>query len=200
MTKLPYGSLAGPVAPKFPTKTWNKIIIVGEAPGATEVINDLPFAGPSGEMLSKLMQLAGLDREATLITNVFPYQPTWTVNTNGQKKNNDIEAFFTNDMALCDTTLAKYRGKWIHKDHKPFVDQLHTLIHNNQPTKLIALGATALWALTGNDQMSSVRGHIVPYIQDPQLPVIATWHTAYPLYQKEQSVEDTIARDLSQAT
>lgn len=52
-----------------------EILIVGEAPGAQENGACRPFVGPSGIMLSRLMELAGLERGQTFITNVVKYRP-----------------------------------------------------------------------------------------------------------------------------
>lgn len=53
--------------------------VVGEAPGAQENLHGRPFCGPSGRVLTQLMDLAGLhikDEQAnTWITNVVKYRP-----------------------------------------------------------------------------------------------------------------------------
>lgn len=52
-----------------------RAFIVGEAPGAREALQRKPFVGPSGEVLSQLMALAGLSEEDCWITNVVKYRP-----------------------------------------------------------------------------------------------------------------------------
>lgn len=50
-------------------------LLVGEAPGATENLRQVPFCGPSGKLLRQLMSLAGLSEENSYITNVVKYRP-----------------------------------------------------------------------------------------------------------------------------
>ena len=54
----------------------NKIIlIIGEAPGGTEVELKQPFCGPSGKNLLYLIEQSGLKRESDfIITNAFPFR------------------------------------------------------------------------------------------------------------------------------
>lgn len=50
-------------------------MVIGEAPGAVENTKVLPFCGPSGRMLTQLLDLAGLSRETVFITNTVKYRP-----------------------------------------------------------------------------------------------------------------------------
>jgi len=51
------------------------LAIVGEAPGAQEVVNKKPFVGPSGQLLDGLLKKAGIDRKAVTVTNVLKCNP-----------------------------------------------------------------------------------------------------------------------------
>lgn len=51
------------------------VMIVGEAPGATENLREVPFCGPSGKLLVHWMGLAGLGEGNSFITNVLKYRP-----------------------------------------------------------------------------------------------------------------------------
>lgn len=51
------------------------IMWVGEAPGAEEDKQGLPFVGPSGQLLNKMMAAIGLTRENAYITNVVFWRP-----------------------------------------------------------------------------------------------------------------------------
>lgn len=56
-------------------KSSHPIVIIGEAPGANEVLQRTPFVGMAGKNLSKLIAGAGLSRESDfLITNAFPFR------------------------------------------------------------------------------------------------------------------------------
>src|ERR1044072_2732154 len=51
------------------------IMIVGEAPGASEDEQGRPFVGRSGKLLDELLAAAGLEREQVYITNVVKARP-----------------------------------------------------------------------------------------------------------------------------
>jgi DNA polymerase len=51
------------------------VMIVGEAPGASEDEQGRPFVGRSGRLLDELLAAAGLDRERVFITNVLKARP-----------------------------------------------------------------------------------------------------------------------------
>ena len=83
--KLPFADYAYPKSPKG----WNKIVLVGEAPGAEEARLGRPFVGRSGQLLDKILERAGIDREQCLIANVFRFQPPA----------NKVDHFFTSRRA-----------------------------------------------------------------------------------------------------
>ena len=50
-------------------------VLVGEAPGAQEVVQLKPFVGPAGQMLDQLLAEIGLPRWFFWVTNVVAYRP-----------------------------------------------------------------------------------------------------------------------------
>ena len=52
-----------------------EIVLVAEAPGATENMTGRPFCGAAGKVLDQLLQAAGLGREAVYITNILKCRP-----------------------------------------------------------------------------------------------------------------------------
>jgi uracil-DNA glycosylase len=52
-----------------------EIMIVGEAPGASEDKQGRPFVGRAGKLLDELLAEAGLEREQVYITNVVKARP-----------------------------------------------------------------------------------------------------------------------------
>ncbi len=50
-----------------------KIVILGESPGFEEIKERKPFVGPSGKLLNQLLTEAGINREASWVTNVCKY-------------------------------------------------------------------------------------------------------------------------------
>ncbi len=51
------------------------LMLVGEGPGAEEDRAGLPFVGPSGQLLDRMLASIGLDRTKCLITNLIPWRP-----------------------------------------------------------------------------------------------------------------------------
>lgn len=51
------------------------ILLLGEAPGAEEDRQGIPFVGQSGQLLDKILGAVGLDRTKVYITNILPWRP-----------------------------------------------------------------------------------------------------------------------------
>jgi uracil-DNA glycosylase len=51
------------------------VVLVGEAPGASEDRSGRPFVGSAGKLLDRLLEAAGLRREEVFITNVVKARP-----------------------------------------------------------------------------------------------------------------------------
>lgn len=51
------------------------VLLLGEAPGAEEDKQGLPFVGQSGQLLDKILSAVGLDRTMVYITNILPWRP-----------------------------------------------------------------------------------------------------------------------------
>jgi len=52
-----------------------RIMVIGEAPGAQEDEQGLPFVGPSGKLLDRMLAEIQVDREEVYITNVVKCRP-----------------------------------------------------------------------------------------------------------------------------
>lgn len=52
-----------------------RVMLVGEAPGAEEDRQGLPFVGASGQLLDRMLATIGLDRSSVYITNVLFWRP-----------------------------------------------------------------------------------------------------------------------------
>ncbi len=52
-----------------------KIMFVGEAPGAEEDRQGVPFVGPAGKLLDRMLSSIGLSRTEVYITNILPWRP-----------------------------------------------------------------------------------------------------------------------------
>ena len=51
------------------------VMVIGEAPGADEDREGLPFVGLSGKLLNKMLHSIGLARSQVYITNIIPWRP-----------------------------------------------------------------------------------------------------------------------------
>ena len=65
------------------------IIFIGEAPGAEEDRKGVPFVGPSGQLLDRMLASIGLDRTAAYISNTVFWRPPGNRNPT------------TGEMAVC---------------------------------------------------------------------------------------------------
>ncbi len=53
----------------------SKVMLIGEAPGASEDEQGIPFCGPSGKLLNNILLAIGLKREDVYITNTVFWRP-----------------------------------------------------------------------------------------------------------------------------
>ena len=52
-----------------------RVVFIGEAPGAEEDLRGLPFVGPSGRLLDRMLASIGLDRTKVFISNTVFWRP-----------------------------------------------------------------------------------------------------------------------------
>ena len=126
-----------------------KIMIVGEAPGYDEVRRNEPFVGASGHELNQMLHEAGIARSQCFVTNVCREQPP----------GNDISAWFSDNKAPPKIgNWAGHPNGWCHPFVLEGVKLLWKEVELVKPSVILALGNTALWALTGNRGITSWRG------------------------------------------
>lgn len=130
-----------------------KIVIVGEAPGATEQRTGVPFSGASGELLDRMLSRVGISRQACFVTNICHVQPP----------GNDFQKFLKPKP-----TLDLIQG----------LVRLRDDLNEIKPNLVIALGAVPLQFLTGKVGISKWRGSILQSTLVEGLKVIATYHPA----------------------
>jgi len=145
-----------PVPAVWPTRDDGKIAIVGEAPGADEVLNGHPFAGSGGELLNECLRRADIKREDCLLTNVFEYKPA----------GDDLGRFFVKRTQV--KQFEGWKPRWplsklgyVEPEREDALDRLREEITRFDPHVIIALGGVALWALTGEEGISKFRGHTI---------------------------------------
>src|SRR5712691_8236930 len=139
-----------------------KIVLVGEAPSYVEEQTLTPFTGPSGKLLNELLHDAGISRADCWITNVSKY----FVPPNIPPKKVPFST----------------RAQMVGIDINKCIEELRIELNQLQPNVVVALGSTALWALTGKSKISAFRGSILSGMNG--LKVIGTWHPAHILHQE----------------
>lgn len=70
-----YEKGSGPVYPQMPSSPEPFLVVIGEAPGEHEVLEGVPFVGPSGRRLRRMLQAAGVRSSHCLITNTVWCRP-----------------------------------------------------------------------------------------------------------------------------
>jgi uracil-DNA glycosylase family 4 len=155
--------------PKYVPGTGNskaKLVICGEAPGEIEDDRGLPFVGPSGDLLDEMLNVAGIKRSDVWLTNVVKYRPP------------------QNDLT---------KLKLIGVDYDEQVEVLWKELSQIKPNCILALGGTALKALTGQEGITQRRGSI--YRSKRLLSkVVGTYHPAHLLRQAGTEVANYSAR------
>ena len=111
----------------------SKIMLIGEAPGANEDDEGLPFVGRAGMLLDKMLAAINLDRKKVYISNIINYRPP----ENRRPTDEEIKRylpFITKHIEIInpkilvllgstamnalidnDVVISKMRGKWIEK-------------------------------------------------------------------------------------
>ena len=112
----------------------SKIMLIGEAPGANEDEEGLPFVGRAGMLLDKMLSAINLDRKKVYISNIVNYRPP----ENRRPTDEEIKRylpFITKHIEIInpkilvllgstamnalignDVVISKMRGNWIEKE------------------------------------------------------------------------------------
>jgi uracil-DNA glycosylase len=138
----------------------SKVMVIGEAPGANEDVQGIPFCGVSGKLLDKILASIGLVRKDNVyITNSVFWRPP------GNRRPTPEESL------VC----------------LPFVER-H--IYLMAPKLILLVGGTAASAVLGNTEpVSRIRNKTFKYSNQylkQDLPVIVTFHPSYLLRQPSQ--------------
>jgi DNA polymerase len=129
-----------------------RIVLIGEAPGAEEDRQGLPFVGPSGRLLDRMLASIGLDRQGVFISNTVFWRPP------GNRAPN------AGEIAAC----------------QPFVERLIELIAPDILITLGGLAAVTLLGQT--DSVGRVRGRWFTYRTAAMTRPVATTALYHPAY------------------
>ena len=111
----------------------SKIMLIGEAPGANEDQEGLPFVGRAGQLLDKMLSAIDLNRKKVYISNIINYRPPENRRPSEEEMRRylpfikrHIEIINPKILVLLGSTamnalignevvISKMRGKWIEK-------------------------------------------------------------------------------------
>ena len=146
-----------------------ELIFIGEAPGAEEDARGEPFVGKAGQLLTKIINVMGYQREDVYIGNVLKCRP----DTPGQAFGNRPPR--PDEMQSCRPTI---------------FEQIDII----QPQVIVALGATAMKGLLDDDSpMRDLRGRFHEF---HGIPVMATYHPSYLLRNQAPTEKRKVWEDM----
>ena len=147
-----------------------EIVLVGEQPGDREDVTGRPFVGPAGRLLDSCLEEAGLERQRCYVTNAvkhFKFTPRGKRRLHSKPNAGEIR-----------------RCAW----------WLGAELDILQPKLVVALGASALYALLGPKvKLTPERGHILQQPNRP--PVLVTIHPSYLLRIRDEAEGHRQRRD-----
>ncbi|MCP3685239.1 MAG: uracil-DNA glycosylase [bacterium] len=120
----------------------SSVMFIGEAPGANEDSQGLPFVGKAGVLLDKMMLSIGLSREDVYITNIVKCRPVGNKDPDGDS------------ISYC----------------SPFLDMEIDLVSPSVICTLGKLPGQRILGLDGTSSISSFRGVFRRYRDIPVMP------------------------------
>ncbi|MBL7032580.1 MAG: uracil-DNA glycosylase [Candidatus Delongbacteria bacterium] len=87
-----------------------RLVLVGEAPGADEDAQGVPFVGRAGQLLTKILAAIGLVREEVYIANVLKCRPPLNRDPNSQEVE-QCEPFLIQQLEIIRPTLILALGR-----------------------------------------------------------------------------------------
>lgn len=170
------------------------IVIVGEAWGQKEEELGKPFVGPSGYLLDQLLSHTGIDRRDCFVTNVFNLRP---------RPSNDVKNLCGPKAEAIPGYPALVKGKYVRREYIEELERLYNEIALHSPNVIIALGATASWALLHSTGIKSIRGATAithPSVSERcgrEFKVLPTYHPAAVM--RQWNLRPIVIADLEKA-
>lgn len=130
-----------------------RLMLVGEAPGYEEELQQEPFVGPAGQKLTQILHAMSLSRSEVYISNICKFRPSL-----GPQQHTANRAPSDEEIAAClPIILAEIRAI--------------------RPAVILCLGGTAARGLLGNaSSVASQRGH---WFECQGIPTRVTYHPSY---------------------
>lgn len=142
------------------------IVLIGEAPGRTEVEKGKPFVGQAGKNLEEFMEILQIKRDNIYITNVVKFRPFKINEKTGRTSNRPPTK---EEINLC----------------RPFLKKELAII---QPKLLVSLGNVPLKCLTGDESATIGEYHGKPTaisFTDSHMTLFPLYHPASIIYRAE---------------
>ena len=133
-----------------------RIMLVGEQPGDQEDLAGLPFVGPAGQLLDRALAEAAVERRAIYLTNAvkhFKWEPR------GKRRMHKTPA--QREVDAC--------SHWLDSE-----------VAQVQPRVIVALGSTALKAVTGNPH-AALKDVLGQPFQHQGRWIVVVYHPSYVL-------------------
>jgi len=89
----------------------SELFILGQSPGVTEVEEDRPFCGPSGEALDFLLDELLLDRELVYVTNTLKCHPPENRPGTAEEINTCKQTWLSKELKIVDPSIVLTLGK-----------------------------------------------------------------------------------------
>jgi len=146
------------------------LFFCGEAPGAEEEKAGVPFVGPAGELLDRIISAMGLTRESVYIGNVVNFRPRHHSSYGNRPPTAE-------EMSFC-------------------LPYLKAQLEIVKPKVVVALGKTATDGLLGVDpqrRLGQMRG---TWHQYEGTPLMVTYHPSYLLHNPSKSSKRKVWEDM----
>ena len=153
----------------------SKIVLVGEAPGKTEVELGKPFVGQAGKNLEEFITILGIVREDLYITNVVKFRPIKLNPDTGRESNRPP----TRDEIKISTD---------------FIEQELSII---RPALVVSLGNVALRCILKDDKITigAVHGSLINVkFAGAEFVLFPLYHPASVIYNR--ALRDVYLQDL----
>ena len=146
------------------------LFLCGEAPGAEEEQQGLPFVGPAGELLNRIIEAMGLSRESVYIGNILNWRPR-----HQQAYGNRPPTI--QEMNFC-------------------LPYLKAQVEIISPKVIVALGKTATDGLLGHDPNRRLGEDRGKWKQFEGIPLMVTYHPSYLLHNPSKSGKRKVWEDM----
>lgn len=155
-----------------------RIAFVGEAPGEEELAHGKPLVGPSGNVFNAALRAADLDRKEYWVGNVFDEKipdndiSEWCAQTREAR-----EGGFDDLPPIGSAGYLRPEFRW-------HLSRLESELQSINPTVIVPLGGTALWAFTGRADISAIRGNVTGASRiRPGAKLLPALHPAHVIHQ-----------------